>query len=137
MSVLTYYAKRNLISGHVVDTQYSIEFDVRALDRRNMYDRRVHQSLGGATQTVFNREDVLWRLTTISLPRTGGEGTAEQFDEFASSVCAGETFTFDPYGTIAVPDSLESCMLRSNNISRVRLGALERYRYTFEFLVIS
>jgi len=109
MPAFTYTAKRSLINGHVIDTVYSIDINARSIARSSSVKSKTKKSLGGQTETIVQSRDINWSIslngiTELDLPA---------IREFLDSVDAGESFVFDPYGTVAIPDNPISVKARA------------------------
>jgi len=100
MASITYTANARapLVSGHVAGTEYSFDVDIRAHAVTIDVPKASHISLGGNTETVLQRSSEATKYT-IAWPTT----TDDSMREFLYSIAAGEGFTFDAFGTIAVP----------------------------------
>lgn len=83
-----------------VGTEYSLDLDVSRLDHSEMPDVTKTQSLSGNQETIYMRNDEFWDVTATNL--VGAD--LPTMRNFIRSVKSGESFTFDAYGTIAVPD---------------------------------
>jgi hypothetical protein len=99
MTAVTYQARRSLIPGHSANTSYSL--DVRCSDIaivRNQ-NRIVKRPIGGT-----NAEIIRWsgfnsyQVTAVPLAGTPLAALIEFLDS-----CEDQSFTFDPYGSIATP----------------------------------
>lgn len=119
------------IQGHLrgLDQQYSIEFTPRRLERRVNVKRKRNISIGGAVETILQRREVFWELNSGRLL----EADLPQWREFLASVEVGESFTFDPYGTLAAPDAPFACLLESENYAEDRIGVTRRYIIPLRF----
>lgn len=107
--------------------QYQIEFTARRLDRGVSVNRKTSRALGGAEEVLLLRRDVTWQIVTGRIL----DQAMPQWREFLASCEAGEGLTFDPYGTIAVPDQLVSCVLDRPDYSETRIGNIKRYTIAF------
>lgn len=126
MSVIYYIAKRNLMTGHVVDTPYSFDIGFR-----HYHDTPVSETVNKATwsgvrQTVIRRVDVFWDFETELLENT----LREQFEEFIYSVLGGEEFSIDVFGSLAVPGTSFNCKL-AGKPQPAREGESTFIRYRF------
>lgn len=138
MTAITYTAKdRNiggrsaLVSGHSVDTEYSLETDAPQLDVDYPPERTEHVSLGGQYAGTLHRIDEVWSVTTDHIE----EADVANWKEWVASVSAMESFTFDPYGTIATPDAPVTAVL-SGKPQLNRIQTLKVYQYQFKVIVI-
>ncbi len=117
------------LQGYVrgLGQSYDIEFSARQLERSVRVDRKVQTALGGQRETLLNRRDVFWDIGT----RIIDESELAQWREFLASVEGGETFTLDPYGTIASPDNPVACVLDRPDYSERRVSSVKRYTIAF------
>lgn len=122
------------IQGHVrgLDQQYSIEFTPRRLHRRVKVERNRSISIGGSAETILRRRDVFWDVNSGRLL----EADLPQWREFLASIEGGESLTFDPYGTIALPDNPLVCELEQTDYGENRIGVTRRYIIPFSLRVI-
>ena len=107
---------------------YQIEFGCRKLEPSRQIKRHDHVAVGGNSRSVLHRIDSLWDVETGRLL----ESQMPQWDEFFASVAAGETFTFDAYGTIGTPDDPRAAKLVGSDWRHGRLGATRRYTTSFQ-----
>jgi len=70
-------------------------------------------SLGGTSETLLDRTDIIWTIQTVLLTQS----ELKYWTEFLASVESGEAFTLDPYGTIALPDNPVQVELAKKNSS--------------------
>jgi len=105
MGAITYTAKdraplmTSVSPVHVAETQYQFEVKFQAFSTNIDQPKTQHVSIGGAVETVLKRATDM-HMITIIWPHEENE----QLQEFIYSIAGGETFTIDPYGTIATPD---------------------------------
>lgn len=111
---------------------YQFEMPVDQLDRSSKAIRTVQQPMDDTAP-----ETILYREENYDAVRTGRVTEAQlgQYREFYSSVVAGELFTYDKYGTIAVPDNPLPAILSSDSYSEVREGSDFTYRVPFQVRV--
>ena len=122
MAVFTYIAKDrgSLVSGHSDGTEYSIEIELAEWLPTNNKEESVTRPIDGPKFTVLHRIERGFNFKTVSTEdQTIIDGLIEMFD----SVAAGEEFSIDPYGSIAVPDESFDVSIDGN------------YRQTREFQV--
>lgn len=123
MTAVTYTAKRSIISGHIEDTNYSINLAVMA-DTPG-FTRETND----ATNTTLDGSREVLRYHAIKYydihlaPLKGG-AALDVVLEFLDSVEGGETFGFDFYGTVASPASVVSATLDKAGYSLDRYQAL-------------
>lgn len=92
---------------------------------------RVAVSLSGKRETIFYRREVVYNVRTGVIE---GANLA-QWREFFASVMGGEVFTFDAYGTIAVPDDPVQAYLNGTGFQIARIENFEQYFITFSVIV--
>lgn len=90
-----------------LNQQYSYEFQAQELTRSAEIARRQSKSLSGVVETLRYRREGFWQVELTPIPKAD----LPRWREILHSVDGGEGFTFDPYGTIAVPDKPLSCDL--------------------------
>ena len=99
-----YDAEKHMFKANSVFTQvgedYSLDVDMPVVNRSEKSISNKTISLGGNQETVFQRSDVMHNITIGPTHKNG----MPELRTFLQSVNAGETFTFDPYGTVASPD---------------------------------
>jgi hypothetical protein len=132
MASVTYIAKRRLIPGRIVGFEYDLDIEPAVLDLSDEADSSAHISLSGKTETVFNRLDETWSVTTVPLDMAG----MLAFREFLASASDGQTITFDPYGTANAPVLRVSAILTSSNHTPIRQGTINLFVYSFTVRVI-
>lgn len=79
---------------------YSIDLSTTVRNRSITSKKNFSESLNGTREVLFHNSVELWAVTLAPLPIA----SMPQIREFIESTLGGETFTFDPYGTVAVPD---------------------------------
>lgn len=118
MAAITYtaHSRATLISGHTAGVQYSFDVKLRAFSSVLEQPKDQHVSLSGYAETILTRATKI-HSTVFIFPDT----LKAQMEEFLYSVAAGESFEFDPYGTVAIPDAVEEVISVSKNLSLVRM----------------
>lgn len=103
MTAVTYTARREIISGHVAESVYSM--DLRVLEGYPKRGRKVvadsQESLGGYVETLRHNARYRWEVQLVTL--TLAERL--QVREFLASTEGKETFTLYEFGSVASPDS--------------------------------
>ena len=105
MGAITYTAKSraplmtSVSPVHVAELQYDFDVKFQAFSSSIDQPKSQHVSIGGVVETVLKRATNMHMITLI-WPHEENE----QLQEFIYSIAGGETFTIDPYGTIASPD---------------------------------
>ena len=109
--------------------QYNIDnFLVEQANRNVKIIKNVQRALGGGQPEVLtHRRDVMIDVTTGLILETN----IKQWREFLASVEGGELFTFDRYGTIAVPVEPLQVYLADDGYTETRDSNLMRYRISF------
>ena len=101
---------------HGLGEVYDLEFRSNVLNQSFNNIINNAESLSGLVETLFFREIELWQIATIELT----DAEMLYWLEFLASVRAGESFSLDVYGTVAVPDNLIQCRLDGDpGISRI------------------
>jgi len=115
---------------HGLSVSYNLETGAQALTPSYPADTKAPSSLSGVTETLLFAEHEDWDITTSIIT----EAEYPYWREFFSSVRAGESFAFDPYGTIAAPDEVKTCRLVGDYTVQ-RQGSSRRYRFVFKVRV--
>lgn len=98
MALVTYIARRSLVSGHVLDENYSLRLSMTPASERSVQDlKNPQRSLAGNTETQFFGQVQNW---SVQLAPCGLQD-ADLIREFLDSTADGQSFLFDPYGTEA------------------------------------
>lgn len=121
MAAVSYIAKRSLKGGVSVDDPIDLDFSVSQIDRTTKPIVGSMTSLSGYTETQRDRTDVFFAVATLPVL----EANFDDFRQFLDSVDGGEYFTFDPYGTIAVPVGAVNCVIASKGYKEKRVS--QRY----------
>jgi len=98
------------IRGEGVD--YTLDSGVSELTPDDVPDTDTRISLSGIETTLLHRIDEYWNIQTIAVPETD----RLQWKEFIASVAAGESFTFDAFGTSVTPDDPINCKIIGKGI---------------------
>lgn len=116
------------IQGHKrgLGQQYTLEFGAFLIDRSVKDDKVVHRAIGGGLpESIFRHSDVIWSFRTEVL----AEALTVQWREFLASVKNTEPFTFDPFGTIAVPDAPVTVYLDGKGYAEQRFSVLRKQSF--------
>ena len=121
MAAITYTANARapLVTdspAHVAGNSYSIDVKLQAYNTQLEQPKTQHISIGGAVETVLRRVSPVHTITLI-WPDT----LDDSMNEFLYSVAAGENFSFDAYGTVAVPDNAVNMFSVSSNLDIGRM----------------
>jgi hypothetical protein len=110
---------------------YQMEFSLDQADRRVAVVKSVQRALSGvAAETLLQRRDVFLDVASNLILETGLYNI-KQWREFFASVESGESFTFDRYGTIALPVEPKSAVLEGEGYTESRDSNLMRYRISY------
>lgn len=129
---VTYTAVRSLIGGHSAATDYSLTFKASASERMAKTTRNSQTSLGGQTESLRVRQDVMWEIETNVVL----EADIPNWREFLDSVDNCETFTLDLTGTVAVPVDPVSVEMVEDSYSEQRLGLTDNVKIRFKVRVL-
>lgn len=99
---------------HGLNQSYTLETRLRDYTPQPAIVASTAQAIGGNTETILHRTDEFWSVTTDVID----DAVRAIWIEFFRSVSAGESFTFDAYGTIASPDNPISVILNLDNADR-------------------
>ena len=130
MTAVTYTAQRDLTTGHVQGTAYTIQLRCRAFEPVKRVRKSASVAIAGNTETIvlsnFNLRDVVTKNLN--------SGDRDIVREFLESVIEGETFTVDEFGTPNAPDLPASAILEGQytETRTVQLGDGGRDDY-FQF----
>ena len=104
MGVFTYTAinRGKLTAGHTANTVYQIEIPLSQWAPSIDEHKNSVRSLSGKPFIVLHHQLDVFSFSTVG---TEDPSLIAQLEELFSSVAAGETFSIDPYGTIASPDN--------------------------------
>lgn len=105
---------------------YDLETDAQQARPGPSSRRDEIESLGGQQHALLHHEAQLWQVTTGIIHKDN----LKYWDEFFSSVRAKEPFTFDPFGTLAVPDNILSAVMQGDET----LNQLGPLHYTYNFI---
>lgn len=120
MSVFGYTATSELSPGTTEGAGVTRDFRIVSFPKKITSRRKQNTSLGGAVESLLFRQEILYACQTEKIePRSIIES---QVFEFFASVQNGEVFTFDRYGSIALPDNPVNCILVSSTMSGAEVG---------------
>lgn len=100
MTAVTYQARRSLIAGHSINTSYSLNLSAEAVQPQRQQNRTLVRPIGGSGAEIIYWGG--WQTYQVTLAPLAGGTPLGAVIEFLDS-CADQAFTFDPYGTVAVP----------------------------------
>src|SRR5678816_2434579 len=107
-----------------LNQSYTLEFYSEKVDRSVNVKRSVKQPIGGgAPESLTYRRETFIDVTVLGpLGALITESQMLQWREFLASVEGGEIFTFDRYGTFALPVESKSAILDSDSYSEERVA---------------
>jgi len=125
-----------------LNQSYDLEFYTERVDRSVQVKRSSQQPMGGGAPEVltYRREIFVDVVVLGPLGALITEAQMLQWREFLASVEGGEAFTFDRYGTIAVPVEAKSAMLASEEYREERVAGVAGaglYRLSFQVRLLS
>jgi hypothetical protein len=113
---------------HVEGESYDLEIGAATLDIFYDVVSAEATSQGGLRQSILQRIDEGWSFKSDFIH----DDDLAAWREFTHSVAAKETFVFDPYGTIAIPDDPVSVIMDG----KPKWARINRYYWTLSFRVI-
>ncbi|MDT8382992.1 MAG: hypothetical protein RRB22_01100 [Gammaproteobacteria bacterium] len=126
MTTVNYTAKRSIIAGHVADDTYDLDMKAGKNNRLPETDKEQHESVGGRLEIIRYKQSIEFDVTTIRILSTD----LPAWYEFLDSTDGGEVFTFDRYGTAAVPVDPIS-VKRVGDYKEARHGTTMTFRISF------
>lgn len=131
MPVVTYTALRDLdltVSPvHTAGTVYQLEFNARVSQQGRGVTRVRRPSIGRRREGIRHGRDRFWTIAVGAIE----ESAIEAWWEFLGSVDGGESFIFDPTGTIAVPGPTQfSAELETEEYEMQRIEFTDRFFLT-------
>lgn len=130
-----------------LNQSYSLESYTERGDRSVKVKRSAAQPMGGGSPEVLldRRETYLdlsvlgpnGQLLTDAPSLFPMAGNLLQYREFLASVEGGEQFSFDQYGTVAVPDVVRQAMLASEDYVEERIGPMRLYRLSLQLRMLT
>lgn len=97
--LITYIARRSLISGHVAGNAYTLSIGTTAVQKSRKARKSAQRALSGATETFYFGADDEWSVTFE--PVRGAQRDA--LVEFLNSTESGDTFSADVRGLAPLP----------------------------------
>ena len=124
---IRYQAKRELKSGHSIDTWYELECGITKTDEKRNVRKVVNESLSGSDDTLYIGAKKVWDVTTIDFDSS----EQDDWDEFIASIESGEMFFYSPYGTIASHADENQVNVVGTPIKN-RVGRIGDFEYSFQ-----
>lgn len=110
-------SRAELVSGHSVGVLYGFDIKLNQYTPMRSAPKSQHVSLNGKVETVLRGLVKYYSITLGPYPNS----LHDDIVEFVESVAGGEIFAFDPYGSIAVPDSPISLIMTDVEIPETRI----------------
>jgi len=121
--------RATLVAGHAVGESYSIDVKLRSFQESMDAPKTQHVSMSGLTETVLRRATKIINAT-ITWP----DLIDDNMQEFIWSTAGGELFTFDAYGTVALPDDPIDVISVNGNI---QMMPIQRIKATSRMLTLN
>ena len=115
---------------HTEGNDYAFDVKSQAYGTNIEMPKKTHVSIGGNVETVLRSIAEIHSIALV-FPNT----LQAQMREFLYSVAAGETFSYDPFGTVAVPDAPFDVALTSQGINELKIQHGETPWRTVNLLV--
>lgn len=138
MTAVTYTAKRSITSGHVEDTEYTIDLRCNDIVPGKDVGKSESRAMDGSTETVAWRNLQTWNIVTAAV-------VGDEHDlvlEFLESVLFGETFTFDEFGSASSADNpitvvIDGVYRRQRAVRQGGGGQDDYFRFNFQIRQVS
>ncbi len=114
---------------HTANRTYALSFDTQAVNRSVNFVCNRNLSIGGAVETILQRQEVMYDITTQFF----AEGDMNPYREFLHSTAGGESFLFDVYGSASSAANLRTGILESSNYAEQRRGSTFYYSLQLQF----
>jgi len=101
MSYFEYRAERQLSTGHVAGTEYTLEFNASLSAPSGSVNKRTNESVGGQFEGLRHAGVGTWSIQAAQIALAD----IDLWQEFLHSVDNYEPFEFDPFGTVAIPST--------------------------------
>lgn len=123
-----------VITGYKRGYGQSYSFDIATSSRNRSVQAKktFSESLNGTRETLFNYHAEIWSITLAPVLIAN----MSQIREFLESCMGGESFTFDPYGTVAVPDDPKTAELDITSYNETEIDFTGYVRASFSIKVI-
>jgi len=108
---------------------YSFDLGMQQDDRQRLPTKTVLKSLAGNVETLTDRREDFFQLTTLPI----NNNEYNQVIEFLDSCESDEGFTFDRTGTVATPVNPVGARIEGNGYTETRMG--NAYR-AFSFKIV-
>jgi hypothetical protein len=113
---------------HGLNQQYTLETRLRDYTPQPDIIVSTVTALGGNVEAVYQRTDAFWSVSTDTID----DADRDIWIEFFRSVSAAESFLFDAYGTVSVPDNPVNVILNLANAEKwSRFKTLRKWLVSF------
>jgi hypothetical protein len=102
MPFVIYKATEAIAPGHVLNSTYTLSFNVSRAEPSHEILKREQRSMSGKKETLFFGNVVRWSVTMEPV----ASELIPYYEEFLKSTADGQAFTFDPYGSEMNPRKL-------------------------------
>lgn len=128
MSAIQYTAidRGDLVSGHTENTVYTFDVPLKSFNRSIKRKQNTATSLSGRRLTTLHHIKNTYKLQTAPV---NDSAVLASMREFMTSVMAGEQFSIDVYGSVAVPNSFSEFVLISD-VSETLVDIAGFYSYS-------
>lgn len=130
--MIEYTAKRSLAAGHASGSRYTLDIEFQSADQQVIDVKDMERSLGGARETVLDRQDTFWTIRTE--PVNGYR--LECLREFLDSTESGETFRVWLYSGDAAPLLLKRIETGHTESAFMRCGARDKDFFYGQFTAL-
>ncbi len=125
--LFTYIARRKLLGAHTLNTAYSIASAQVRMEPSRSPVVNSHQAKDGTRETLQDRTDRLWEITTGKIH----EDDLPAWEEFLASVEAFETFLFDPSGWVGLEVAPRSVEMTAGFYNPRRIESSKYFQFSF------
>jgi len=123
----TYDDEKGLFKKYSYYTQtgveYSFDYNWSSMNRETKTIKSGNTALDGTVESIVDRDDDEWFITTGIIHRTDPTANLRLslYREFVFATRGSTIFTYDPYGTTAVPDEPISVIRTGKKVVESRL----------------
>ena len=116
----------------VEGTEYSLDMGAQSADENINTQKTDNTAIGGAVETLVDRDDIEWPISTGHIHRTDSTYLrVSEVREFLYATRGSETFEIDLYGTVATPDEVKEVIRIGNAALIKREGYQDWFRTSF------
>lgn len=131
MSHINFTALRHIAAGHTVDTAYDLDFEMSNYNTSGRTDRRINKTINGTRETVRMYDEMSADVTVAVI----SEANLELWEEWFFSVDNDESFTFDAWGSSAVPDNPVAVRLDGDRFQPQRIKDSDFFTLAFKLAI--